>query len=133
LLIGIGCSGLAACQSAQSGVTDASLSAYAPAQQVAAPSLAAGLAGSTIGLELSSKDKRKALNAEYQALEFGRTGVGIVWQGRSGRGQVTAGPPYQVNDYDCRDYTHTITVKKQSETGRATACRGPSGAWQLIG
>jgi surface antigen len=94
---------LAGCQSTGTGSVGDAVSAYA------APT-------ALTGRDLNAKDRRAALEAEYRALEYGRTGQPVVWRGRSGRGEVVAGPPYQVNDYDCRDYTHTITTKGQSET-----------------
>ncbi len=120
---------LAGCQSADTGTT-ASLAAYAPA--TSGQGLTGGLAGTAIGLNLSAKDRRAALAAEYRALEYGLTGAPIVWRGHSGRGEVVAGPLYKVNDYDCREYTHTITIKGKSETARGTACRAPNGAWQPV-
>ncbi len=72
----------------------------------------AGLAGTAIGLELGAKDRRAALAAEYRALEYGATGdADRVARDAPVRGEVVAGPLYKVNDYDCRQYTHTITVK----------------------
>jgi len=120
---------LAGCQSAHTEAT-ASLAAYAPTES--GQNLTSGLAGTAIGLDLSAKDRRAALAAEYRALEYGQTGAPIAWRGRSVRGEVVAGPLYKVNDYDCRQYTHTITIKGKSETARGTACRAPDGAWQPV-
>lgn len=121
---------LAGCQSTGTGSVGDAVSAYAAPTALTA--LAGGLVGNQIGRDLNAKDRRAALEAEYRALEYGRTGQPVVWRGRSGRGEVVAGPPYQVNDYDCRDYTHTITTKGQSETARGTACRRPNGTWKPV-
>jgi len=59
--------------------------------------------------------------------------LAIEWRGRSDtRGEVVAGPEYRVNDYDCRDYTHAVTIAGTTETARGTACRGPNGNWQPV-
>lgn len=121
---------LAGCQSAGSGPATGLVTAYAA--PAVADGLAGGLAGTEIGRDLNANDRRTALEAEYRALEFGRTGAPVVWRGRSGSGEVVAGPPYRVNDYDCREYTHTITAKKQSETARGTACRRANGTWRPV-
>lgn len=122
---------LAGCQSSQSAqIETAGVAAYAPG----AGRVDGGLAGGELGRGLKADDRRTALEAEFRTLEYGRTGMPIVWRGRSGgRGEVVAGPLYQVNDYDCRDYAHTITTRKdETETARATACRRPGGEWRLV-
>ena len=55
----------------------------------------------------------------------GRTQVGDS-------GEVTPGPRYKVNDYDCRDYTHTVDIDGQPQTARGTACRQPDGTWKPV-
>jgi len=122
---------LAGCQSAGSHLTTGAVAAYAPPASTGSAS--GGLVGVAIGRDLNADDRRAALEAEYRALEYGRTGAPIVWRGRSGRhGEVVAGPSYQINDYDCRDYTHTIATDGQAEVARGTACRRPNGDWQPV-
>ncbi len=96
--------------------------------------LAGGMAGSVIGAELDAADRRAAMEAEYRALEYGRTGAPVQWRGREGRyGDVVAGAQYRVNDFNCRDYTHTIYIDGRPQVARGTACREPSGSWRPVG
>ena len=85
---------------------------------VAAGAVVGGFIGNEIGADLDAADRRMAADAEYRALEFGRTGAPVGWHGRSGRyGDVVAGSSYRVNDYNCRDYTHTIYIDGRPEVG----------------
>lgn len=90
-----------------------------------------GLVGGTIGADLSERDRRSALEAEYRALEYTQSGRPVGWKGdRSGRsGEVVAAQPYRVGSQDCRQYTHTVFMGSQSRTARGTACRNPDGSW----
>jgi surface antigen len=91
-----------------------------------------GVVGNTIGRDLDAGDRRAAKEAEYRALEYGKTGTPIAWKNAGNRGEVVPGPSYRVNTYDCRDVTHTIYVGSQTQSARGTACRLPSGAWQPV-
>jgi surface antigen len=116
---------VAGCQSG--GPTTTSLG-YAAGS---ATTVKGGPIGDTIGRGLSGEDRRAALEAEYRALEFGRTGSPVEWRGRRGvTGEVVPGPPYRINETSCRDYTHTIHAGGEAESARGTACRTASGAWE---
>lgn len=108
--------------------------AAGPASPSAPPpgSITAGLVGSSVGRGLSAADQQRALAAEYQALEFGVAGVAVAWSSGGVSGQVVPGPLYTVNEYECRDYTHTIIVNGASEAGRGTACSRAGGAWAPV-
>ncbi|MCR4282768.1 MAG: glycine zipper domain-containing protein [Bauldia sp.] len=96
--------------------------------------LAGGLIGNAIGADLDAADRHVALDAEYRALEYGRAGTPVQWRGRSGRyGDVVAGAQYRVNDFSCRDYTHTIYIDGRQQVARGTACRQPDGTWKAVG
>lgn len=83
------------------------------------------------GLSLAAQ--KKALEAEFRALEYGRTGIPVAWKDGKSRGEVTPGALYQVNASSCRDYTHTVSIDGgPAVSGRATACRQASGAWQTV-
>ena len=104
----------------------------APAALAPPPgSITAGVVGSSIGLSLSEADRNRALRAEYDALENGVAGAPVLWQGgaRTIYGEVVPGPLYSVNQYECRDYTHTIYVDGVREAGRGTSCRVAGGPW----
>lgn len=90
-----------------------------------------GLAGTSIGKDLSTEDRRTALDAEYRALEKTPGGQTVAWQGaaRSTSGQVIPGQPYRVGSQDCRQYTHTILAGGDSQSARGTACRNADGSW----
>lgn len=93
-----------------------------------------GLVGGAIGKELDEADQRRAYEAEYEALEYGRPGAPVEWRGeRSGRrGEIVPGQRYRVNEYDCRDYTHRIWIEGEPEVARGTACRQPDGTWRPV-
>jgi surface antigen len=85
------------------------------------------------GQGLSATAQKKASEAEFRALEFGRTGIPVMWKEGGSRGEVTPGAPYQVNASSCRDYTHIVSIDGgPAVSGRATACRQASGSWQTV-
>jgi surface antigen len=100
-----------------------------------AGALDGGIIGGAIGADLDAKDRRVALDAEYRALEYGRPGSAVQWRGHTGHahGDVIAGTAYQVNDFSCRDFTHTIYVDGRPEVARGTACRQTDGTWKAVG
>ena len=96
--------------------------------------LGGGLIGGSIGRDLSSRDRRQALEAEYKALEYGQGGQVITWQSSRdiNRGEVVAAQPYRVGSQDCRQFVHTLYTGNASQTARGTACRNPDGSWSLL-
>jgi surface antigen len=82
-------------------------------------------------LKLSKSDRARALEAEYKALETSPGGQKVVWDGSGGtHGEVVAATPYQVGSQNCRQYSHSISVKGGSPlTARGAACRNPNGSW----
>ena len=90
-----------------------------------------GLVGGAIGSGLDDTDKRKALEAEYKALEYTASGQKVTWKSDdSGHsGEVVAAQPYRVGSQDCRQYTHTVFTGTASATARGTACRNGDGSW----
>lgn len=93
-----------------------------------------GLMGADVGLSLNDTDREAALKAEYEALEYGRSGVPVTWRGRSGenRGEIRVGSTYQVNSLDCREYTHNVWIGGRPRVVKGTACREPDGVWQVV-
>jgi surface antigen len=82
---------------------------------------------------MSTVDKTQASNAQYYALQFGRPGAPRNWAGDTGAtGSVVVGPFVTVNNLNCRDFTHTVNVKKQSFVRKGTACREADGTWSVI-
>lgn len=88
-----------------------------------------GLIGGTIGNGLSDGDRRKALEAEYRALEYGQGGQGVAWKGGSRSGEVVAAQPYRVGSQDCRQYSQTVFTTGTPLVARGTACRNADGSW----
>jgi surface antigen len=90
-----------------------------------------GLVGGQIGTDLSAGDRRKALEAEYRALEYTQAGQKVAWKSLTGSvsGEVTAAAPYRVGSQDCRQYTHVVTSGDGTRSARGTACRNPDGSW----
>ena len=80
---------------------------------------------------LSKPDQLRALEAEYQALEKAQLGQKVAWKGQvsGSSGEVTAGTPYQVGQQNCRQYTHTATIRGAPVTGQGAACRNEDGSW----
>jgi surface antigen len=96
--------------------------------------LAPDLVDGPVGKELTDADRSAVADAEYRALEFGRTGTPVPWKNRkSGHsGEVVPGPSYKVNVLDCRDVTHTVVVDEQTQSVRTTSCRRPDGNWKPV-
>lgn len=93
--------------------------------------MAGGLIGTTLGANLDSRERRRALEAEYRALEHTPAGQAVAW-GRAGsghHGEVVAGSPYRVGSQDCRQYAHTVQIEGRARTARGTACRNADGSW----
>lgn len=93
--------------------------------------MAGGLVGGSIGTGLSNAEKRKALEAEYKALEYTASGQKVTWKsdGSAHYGEVVAAQPYRVGSQDCRQYTHTVFTGSAGATARGTACRNADGSW----
>jgi surface antigen len=96
--------------------------------------VAGGLIGMEVGRSLDERDRQLAMQAEYRALEMGQAGRPIEWRNeQTGRyGEVVVGPGYQVNQLDCRDYTHTVYISGQPQVARGTACREADDTWRIV-
>ncbi|TIL38807.1 MAG: hypothetical protein E5Y55_12165 [Mesorhizobium sp.] len=90
-----------------------------------------GLVSGSIGTGLSGPEKRKALEAEYRALEYTASSQKVTWKSdRSAHyGEVVPAQPYRVGSQDCRQYTHTVFTGAAGATARGTACRNADGSW----
>lgn len=123
---------LAGCSTTSGGQAAAGLGASAT-PKVSSTTYIAALQGGVIGrlsnLDIGTSDRQRALEAEYRALEAAPGGQPVNWQGRSVTGSVVANAPYQVGSQNCRQYSHTVTVKGQPTTARGAACRNSDGSW----
>lgn len=92
-------------------------------------------AGNEVGKSLDRADRAYATRAEYDALEYSRSGETRSWNNPdSGHyGYVTPQAAYQ-NSYGqyCREYSHTVYVGGQPQRAYGTACRQPDGSWQIV-
>jgi surface antigen len=99
-----------------------------------AAAMGGGLIGGAVGKDLSDGERRRALAAEYRALEYGQSGQATDWKGSGDArtGSVVPAQPYRVGSQDCRQYTHTVTIDGASQTARGTACRNADGSWTTL-
>jgi surface antigen len=82
---------------------------------------------------LSEKERTEAASAQFQALQFGRTGAPRSWSGdRGASGNVVVGPPVNVNALYCRDFTHTVVAGGQNYVKKGMACRELDGRWGVV-
>ena len=93
-----------------------------------------GIIGSVAGETLGERDRRKALAAEYRALETAPVGRSVTWRGdRSGLlGEVSAAQAYQVGSQNCRHYTHRVEGGARPMVANGTACRSEDGVWTPV-
>ncbi|MGP9811919.1 RT0821/Lpp0805 family surface protein [Rhodopseudomonas sp. NSM] len=94
-----------------------------------------GLIGPKIGALLNAEDRRLAYTAELEALDHGESGAPVPWKNpSSGRyGNIVPGPAYARQGATCRGFSHSVTVGRQLEIARGTACRTNDGPWTAAG
>lgn len=126
---------LSACTTAGTGTGKPDGQAFAdatpPVKAAIVEAMNGGLIGTLTGIDIDSRDRRQALEAEYRALEYMQAGQGVSWgKARSGSyGEVVPGSPYRVGSQDCRQYKHTLQIDRHSRILRGTACRNINGSW----
>ncbi|VAW19552.1 hypothetical protein MNBD_ALPHA12-415 [hydrothermal vent metagenome] len=82
--------------------------------------------------KMSAKDKREATSAQFYALQFGRPGAPRRWSGDTGAtGIITVGPFVRVNNLDCRQFVHKVTIEKTAYEKSGTSCREVNGGWNV--
>ncbi|MCA1489721.1 hypothetical protein [Sinorhizobium alkalisoli] len=91
--------------------------------------LQGGIIARLSGVDLGKSDRQRALEAEYRALEAAPGGQPVLWEGQGVSGSVVAAAPYQVGSQNCRQYSHTVTVRGQSTKAHGAACRNSDGSW----
>ncbi|WP_127145669.1 hypothetical protein [Pelagibacterium montanilacus] len=80
---------------------------------------------------LSSGARTAATDAQFYALQFGRPGAPRTWNSGGASGSVSVGPYVRVNNLDCREFTHRVTVEGESFSRSGTACRESDGGWNV--
>lgn len=96
---------------------------------------AAALRGSiapTGSLKLSSTAEQRALQAQYQALQFGTVGQPVPWESDGFKGEITPTQLYRIGSQDCRAYTHVITRGTSEVRQVGSACRSGDDLWTPV-
>jgi surface antigen len=93
-----------------------------------------GISGNNIGRQMSTRERSIAADAEYRALEYGRSGAPMAWTypAMNHRGSIVPGRPYRKGEQYCRTYTHTINRGGSPEIVKGVACRDDDGTWRGI-
>jgi surface antigen len=107
------------------------LGAGAPVSAGAA-ALGDGLIGRDKGSKLSSDARMRALDAEYQALQFMPAGQAVPWEAGSIKGSVVPTQLYRVGSQDCRGYSQTVVRDGREAKTLGTACRTEDGFWKPV-
>lgn len=97
--------------------------------------------GGSVGQSLDRADELYAERAAQRSLEKMPSGQVVSWENpdSGNRGTVTPVRTYKPAEYRpgeqryCREFTQTIYVGGEEQTGVGTACRNPDGTWQLVG
>ena len=93
-----------------------------------------GIGNSSIGRQMSTNERGIAADAEFRALEYGRSGAAVAWAypALHHRGSIVPGRPYKRGDQYCRVYTHTINRGGSPEILKGVACREDNGTWRGV-
>jgi surface antigen len=137
LLLALSVAGLTGCSVASNAtralplVPDAPAATAQSSDEGVLAALNGGIIGPVAGNRFSDRDRRRALEAEYRALETAPVGQSVAWSNdRTGfSGEVAAAQAYQVGSQNCRQYTHRVNAGGQQIEARGTACRDENGAW----
>lgn len=81
---------------------------------------------------LNPTARSAATDAQFYALQYGRPGAPRSWNAGGASGQVSVGPYVRVNNLDCREFSHRVTVGGTTTTRSGTACREVDGAWNVV-
>ncbi|KAB0679936.1 hypothetical protein [Aureimonas leprariae] len=130
---GFGVGVLLVCLSALSGCLSGGLGGSdGPALSDGAQSLGDGLVGQIKDVKLRGDAKVKAIDAEFQALQFAPAGKEVDWSEGKWQGQVMPTQLYRIGSQDCRGFTHIVLEGAKSWKQVGTACRGEDGAWKIV-
>src|SRR6476646_5121211 len=93
-----------------------------------------GIGNSSIGRQMSTNERGIAADAEFRALEYGRSGAVVAWAypALHHRGSIVPGRPYKRGDQYCRVYTHTINRGASTQILKGVACREDNGTWRGV-
>lgn len=99
---------------------------------VGALALGDGLIGRDKKQRLSADARNRALDAEYQALQFMPAGQTVPWEAGGLKGTVVPTQLYRVGSQDCRGYSQTVVREGREAKTLGTACRGEDGFWRIV-
>lgn len=91
-----------------------------------------GLVGQIKDVRLRGDAQRKAVDAEFQALQFSPAGREVDWSEGRWHGQVMPTQLYRIGSQDCRGFTHTVLDGGKSWKQVGTACRDEGGVWRIV-
>jgi surface antigen len=93
-----------------------------------------GISSAGIGRQMSTRERAIAADAEYRALEYGRSGAPVAWTypAMNDRGSIVPGRPYKKGDQYCRTYAHTINRGGSPAILKGVACREDNGTWRGV-
>lgn len=93
-----------------------------------------GISAEEVGRQMSTRERSIAADAEYRALEYGRSGAPVAWDypAMGHRGSIVPGRPFKKGEQYCRTYTHTIDWAGLPEEVKGIACRESRGTWRSV-
>jgi surface antigen len=94
--------------------------------------LGGGLVGQLPDVSLSGEAREKALEAEFQALQFAQAGQEVAWSAGRYQGLVVPTQLYRIGSQDCRGYSQTVIARGKTVKQIGTACRGEDGLWKTV-
>ncbi|RIY01303.1 hypothetical protein D3218_08000 [Aureimonas flava] len=86
----------------------------------------------TGSIKLSAGAEQRALQAQYQALQFGTVGQPVGWEADGFKGEITPTQLYRIGSQDCRGYTHVITRGTSKVRQVGSACRTSGDLWTPV-
>jgi surface antigen len=90
-----------------------------------------GLLRDDLGRKLTLSERKLAVSAEFEALEYSPVGETVTWGNQffGNSGVVVSSKTYDVGSSNCRQYVHMLKIKGKSHPFRATACKEQDGTW----
>ncbi|NDW03085.1 hypothetical protein [Jiella pacifica] len=98
-----------------------------------AVALAGGLVGQTaFAAQMPDEARTKAVEAEFQALQFSPAGEAVRWSVDGYSGEVVPTQVYRVGSQDCRAYSHVLLTGTRPVKTTGVACKTQAGLWKPV-
>ncbi|MBP0614756.1 hypothetical protein [Jiella mangrovi] len=95
--------------------------------------LGGGLVGQTaFAASMPDEVKTRAVEAEFQALQFSPAGEPVRWSEDGYSGEVVPTQVYRVGSQDCRAYSHFLTTSAKPVKATGVACKTKDGLWKPV-